>query len=779
MKQTRRRFSSLGRPGPWLAVAGGLVVYVLYVVFLDGTWPFANLGLPWWAAQIVPPLVYGLLVRLLVRPLSPLRWAIATCSLWGVHLAVGVLTSASMSGFGWDAIVTAFPPPPWPAIFWAPLLLLPLRDVIAGDPLVRRQPSMTDHRPTAPGTSGQAWMTARPVTGWPAVPAPSVDDDAGAARKLSVTTGDERKSLLAEEAGAEDVAVLENPPRPDVAVGTKSAMVTGCLTEMLSPDTSSVHVRVSLERIAGQLPAEVFLVPLAQVGAALPEPGRLLVPEPLVLAQLPEGYVSVGWGVVAAQFPRQALAMTNEEIAARLPNGHVVLPLDELLPQLSRELFSTGASPVHLEGIENFPAPFQPAALEERTDELAGAFLLNGSRMADADGATRAPAAPVESGADHDASAERGRVDIPSLEDIELDPQLLVDTEHIAHPVLEAASPKLEAASDANAVAAASERADAREADAHDVANGEEEPPGHHAVETPTTALGPVSPPQPSSVDAAADPLVAAPVLDAGDDSMPGANGDRASVAPHEPFDLGADDLDDVELVMASIPGLHADSALATARQLLPLLAADRLPWTVTQLTMRGPNEALVLTPVAPMTQGGSVLVSTVMPGESLALVELQALRAAVDQPRNGHRDRRARIAEGGLEAEPDSVETEPPAFAHEIAASLDAIEPVAPATLRRATAAEDSVYLFLPRGSDLQKVGRFARAVERVLRHTAESGHRFQAVVARCGTRRLIVQALDDARECPCLVVVGGETNRPGLAYRQAAQARQRLATR
>jgi hypothetical protein len=88
-------------------------------------------------------------------------------------------------------------------------------------------------------------------------------------------------------------------------------------------------------------------------------------------------------------------------------------------------------------------------------------------------------------------------------------------------------------------------------------------------------------------------------------------------------------------------------------------------------------------------------------------------------------------------------------------------------------------MYLFLPRGSDLQKVARFARSVERVLRHTAESGHRFQAVVARCGTRRLIVQALDDARECPCLVVVGGETDRPGLAYRQVAQARQRLATR
>src|SRR5205814_1442732 len=97
-------------------------------------------------------------------------------------------------------------------------------------------------------------------------------------------------------------------------------------------------VSVSFDRIAGQLPAGAFHLPLDRLAASLPEPGYLLIPQRLVLAQLAEGLVRAGWEVVGEQFPRHVLAMTDEELTRQLPDGQLVLPLDELVPQLPLEL---------------------------------------------------------------------------------------------------------------------------------------------------------------------------------------------------------------------------------------------------------------------------------------------------------------------------------------------------------------------------------------------------------------------------------------------------------
>src|SRR5260370_38886717 len=88
-------------------------------------------------------------------------------------------------------------------------------------------------------------------------------------------------------------------------------------------------------------------------------PGALLIPLAQVLPQLGEGLIQVGWDVVASQFPREQMAMSDAEMADRLPNG-IQLPLDEIIRQISADLFMSGGPAVDVSGLASFPAPVQP-----------------------------------------------------------------------------------------------------------------------------------------------------------------------------------------------------------------------------------------------------------------------------------------------------------------------------------------------------------------------------------------------------------------------------------
>ena len=68
------------------------------------------------------------------------------------------------------------------------------------------------------------------------------------------------------------------------------------------------------------------------------------------------------WDVVADQFPLDELAMTHEEIAERLPDGSLLLPLDEVIPQIPPAVADAPTPPVDVHQIEEFPEPFQPHA---------------------------------------------------------------------------------------------------------------------------------------------------------------------------------------------------------------------------------------------------------------------------------------------------------------------------------------------------------------------------------------------------------------------------------
>ena len=66
------------------------------------------------------------------------------------------------------------------------------------------------------------------------------------------------------------------------------------------------------------------------------------------------------WDLLAAQVPPDLLAMSHDAIKAALPDGHCVLPLDEIVRQFSPEIFLPAGPGPDVRGIEVFPAPFQP-----------------------------------------------------------------------------------------------------------------------------------------------------------------------------------------------------------------------------------------------------------------------------------------------------------------------------------------------------------------------------------------------------------------------------------
>ena len=175
----------------------------------------------------------------------------------------------------------------------------------------------------------------------------------------------------------------------------------------------------------------------------------------------------------------------------------------------------------------------------------------------------------------------------------------------------------------------------------------------------------------------------------------------------------------------------------------------------------------MVLTPLGPIGQSGSVLVSAIPPGGALALLEILCLRAAAGcasdvSPRVG--------PEPAVERQ-DLLDSEPSTRVHQIAATLGAIGPVMAGALRDGEGERD-LYLFLPAGTDVRMVGSFAAELDRAMRQAADSGHLFHTAVLRCGKRRLIIRRDDAATERSRIVVAGGEMERPGLAYRQVEAA-------
>jgi hypothetical protein len=507
--------------------------------------------------------------------------------------------------------------------------------------------------------------------------------------------------------------------------------------EIQAHDAPAVFVRVSFDRVAEQLPSGAFHVSRDRIGASLSEPGHLLIPQRLVLTQLAEGFVRAGWDVVAEQFPRHLLSMTDEEITRHLADGQIVLPLDELVPQLPPDLFALSGQTVDVDAIESVPAPFQPAPVELGVEEQAEARMSDVPPMAAAEAVTTSLASKADWSLGGEARTEGPPTEIAVLEDVELDPILMGPAEGGSLSAID------------------TERRPA--------CRGSVE--GLEAWPRPAWATDVASPPTP---EALTEPVKAAP------DSGETATMHRVITAltPLRPLDVGVESSERLTLFTVSPSGLDKDSALTVARLLLPLLAEGRAPWPVDQLTIRGADAVLILTPLGVMDGGGSVLLSVVPPGGAVASVERLALRAVA----RGASDVKEVPARGDSDQpeewqEPDLLDSEPPTRVHQIGASLGALGPVTAGVLRDVEAERDLI-LFLPEGADVRMTGRFAGELEQALRKAAQSGYTFHTAVLRSARRRLIIRLERAATGRATIVVAGGLTERPGLACRQVEAA-------
>jgi hypothetical protein len=532
-----------------------------------------------------------------------------------------------------------------------------------------------------------------------------------------------------------------------------------------APGAGEATVRISFGRVASEIPAEVFRVPLEQVAQQMWQPGSLLIPHSLVLPQLAEGLIRVSWEAVASQFPREQLTASDAEMMERLPNG-IRLPLDEVIRQVPPDLFMAGGPAVDVRGLESFPAPFQPLVSDPAPEPAQAPPAEAPAEAVEVDPDPAPAAIEVTAAAsiavpEVDAEATLARVDD------------LVEPEPAIAPSPDLNERPRFAGSDSEAVALGPEPADEPTTGA--------EPPraGLPAVEpepqiTPLANLGPgrVAEPAPVRADRAwqeiATPAAphAVPVV-AGPAEMAEARRIAGLLAPIGSFDVSVQTLDGVTVFAMAAPTVAQETAAAVAGLALPLLTDRRAPWPVDQITLRGPETALVLTPLGGPTDRGPVLAAGAPRGGALALLEILCRRAA------GDRDRRPAVP--AIEALPPGrrslVPAEVPAKAAGLTSALTAFGPVAASVLRDAEG-EDVLYFFLPPAADASATGAFAQDLQAVMRKAAGSGAVFRTAVLRSGNTVLVIQNEEVGHGRSIVVVAGGDVTRPGLAYRQIERA-------
>jgi hypothetical protein len=794
---SRGRRSSRRGPSILLAVLG-VVVFATGLIALVALRPPRALVADW-VPLGVPPMVYAILALLVIRRFAVVRLLAAMVGPCVLHALLFVLAEAlgpslamalgrsGATALSSSALLSAL------TLIAVPMMLAPLRPLIvprsrytrpaprvtsgaqrvrngASGPSPLRQPRVPVASPAngAMKTAAAAAPTSRAAAAAPpqrmASPPPIPPAPAAvpiAAAEPPTTKGSHGGPV---RPPASRPAPTSMPPAPPVSPAHDAH----------PPGAEPIEdmVRVSFARIAEQLPADLFRLGLDRLGANLLEPEYLLVPRRLVVPQLAEGLVQVPWPVVADQFPRQAMATPDADVAARLQNGSLLLPLDEIVRQVPPDLFVISAPSVDVRGLEDFPPPFQPHVPPPsagRDDEE--------------------PMAP----ASDDVPADEPRAGEPTMTDRDITAAVAETTSgaEVAHGDPEAedrepeALPELEPLDHEGAAAPVTSEQESTEPGtaealvADDVAARLTENHELDALET--------------TVPAPPEPTFQAPTFEAPRLAVLG-----PTVAPSEHGPLG-DHRRDVDarrvaelfaplpgavavetevsggttLLTVVAPGLDHRVVVATARRVLPFLADARLPVAAAQATLRSDAGALVVTPLAPGEPEMPVLVAGAGTGASLALLERLSLAAAADW-RAARQDWPALSAPAEPDARDGDLREVPvPADVRAMADSLRALGPVTPAVLRDADG-RTLVYLFLRRGVAPRPLGSLARDLAQALEH-AEIG-RVESLVFRTGTDRLLVRTVESGRGGTTMLVAGGPVDRPGLARLELDRAAARL---
>ncbi len=558
----------------------------------------------------------------------------------------------------------------------------------------RVTPEHVTRRPTAPILPPPV-VTASPVITPPVVAPPAPPP----AHRTEVIRRDEPAVLSV----APPVSRPEAPARRAVA------------------ESAEEMVRISFERVASQLPADAFQLPLDRVAANLLEPGYLLVPRRLLEPQLGEGRARVPWSVVADQFPRQALSIADADVAARLPEGALTLPLDEVIRQLPADAFALSSPVVDVRGIEDFPPPFQPH-MPPPSQEL---------RIE----SERAPQPEPEPEPEPVVSIEPVAEPEPEPEPEPVASELIV----VPEPVV-ASEPEIESEPEPEPVrfAAAAER------EVVPLAVREPEPPPVPApfVERRRRA-------EPGRIAALLKPLLSA-------------------------LEVQEQRVGRLTVLSVASPELAADAVVESAAKLALLLDDRRLPAPGTQATIRGAQGTIVLTPLGLLADGAPLLAVAVTPGSPLAYLERAALRAVEAGAVNGGRSSsRNGYADDGA----DLRDTAVPPHVRTLGESFRAFGPVVPTVLQdRATSLV--CYMFLAPGVAARPLAQYARDLRDAMRGSTLGP--LESFILRMGEDRLVVREVDAGRGAAALLVAGGgHVDRLGLARLELERAVTRLAAR
>jgi hypothetical protein len=235
-------------------------------------------------------------------------------------------------------------------------------------------------------------------------------------------------------------------------------------------------------------------------------------------------------------------------------------------------------------------------------------------------------------------------------------------------------------------------------------------------------------------------------------------------LAPIAPFEATVQPMEGVSVYALTAPAVSAEIAVAATGLALPLLTDRRSPWPIDQLTLRGAETALVLTPLG--NPGSPVLATAAVRGGALALMEILCRRAV-----DGDRRPSDSVAASGSDRRRSLVTQVVSPAATRQASALTAFGAVTASVLRD-TEGEGIFYFFLPLGVDAPAVGAFAQDLQAVMREAAGSGAVFRSAVLRSGSTIVVIQPEEVGHGRSIVVVAGGEVTRPGLAYRQVERA-------
>lgn len=761
-----------------ILTVANLAAYAVAAMAVFVLSPAANFSLPWWVALAAPAVVYTLLVRMCCPRANTAEGIGIVALLFVAHAALASATGMVYAAFTALPYPAAFAVAAWeylPApilqLLCVSLLVLPFRTLYAPPRARRRRPFAA-----MSASADAAGAPLRSASDLP--PSPFVTPDLP---DLPATTPAGPASD-----GFAGGPVSQSTGIPPIAGGSRRD----------GAERVEEVVAIPFSRITAQLPAGAFTIPPERLGANLLEPGHLLVPTRLLVPQLADGHVTVTWEEVADQFPRHALAVNEATVRDGLPEGRIVLPLDEVIRRLPPELFASSQPGADMQALERFPLPFRPVEPDP---------VMPAAPPEPPPAAPTAPSRP-EPVMEAVPPVVNGAPPVPDMtppvaDQIEVEPPRPMP-EEAARPALETpAAPPAPAAEYIPPFLAADRDIEyglgARSVEPEVIdepapveAGPVEVPPVMEVAPPPPVA--PVTPPpfeRPRVVVSHTPPprfempaaAPGAPLEQPAPVPRSSASGDQARQAsqlaavltPFGALEVSSTGIEGVTLFTFASGALPSDAVLRTAASVLPFLMSGRAPWAVDQLTVRREGGAIVITPLGSVESGGPAMVASVGRVGSLALLEIVCLKAA----------REHRLAFPGASRREPAAPAAPTAQYETrkagglslgfLTGDLDAFGPVAPTVLRD-SAGENEVCVFLAPGGDSRAVAGFSVDVCRALVAGDEPAlGALQSVTFRLGERRLVVRPVKGTPGRFSVLVAAGEAvDRPGLAHRQLQRA-------